>query len=69
MNAKRRLTRDGIIYSDPIDDDPNYHLADFRDHVSRVKKLFKPIQPSNLEYEIIRAKEVNRQARALLGFE
>jgi len=44
-------------------------MVDFVRHVSRAKKLFKPIQPSNLEYEIIRSKEANREARALLGLD
>lgn len=45
------------------------YLDDINNHISRARKLFKSIQPSNLEYEIIRAKEVNREARKLLGFD
>jgi hypothetical protein len=44
-------------------------MADLMRHVSRAEKLFKRIQPSNLEYEIIRSKEANREARALLGLD
>ena len=42
-------------------------MADLGDHLRRSRKLFKPIQPSNLEYELIRQKIANQEARERLG--
>jgi hypothetical protein len=58
-----------LVYDDADPRDLDLDMADFVRHVSRAEKLFKPIQPSNLEYEIIRAKEANREARAMLGLD
>ena len=69
MNEKLGTTRHGIILNDPNCRDLDPDLVDLLRHVSRARKLFKPIQPSNLEYEIIRSKEANREARALLGLD
>jgi len=69
MNEELRTARHGVFLddADPRDLDPD--LADFMRHVIRAEKLFKPIQPSNIEYEIIRSKEANREARELLGLD
>ena len=69
MDEKFRTARLRLIYDDADPRDLDLDMADLMRHVSRAKKLFKPIQPSNLEYEIIRAKEANREARALLGLD
>jgi hypothetical protein len=69
MNEKLRTARHGIILNDPNCRDLDLDMADFMRHVRRAEKLFKPIQPSNLEFELIRSKEANRQARALLGLD
>jgi hypothetical protein len=69
MNEELRTARHGIILGNADLRDLDADLADLMRHVSRAKKLFKPIQPSNLEYEIIRSKEANREARALLGLD
>lgn len=69
MNETFRITGGRDVDLPAADRRLDADLDDLNSHISRARKLFKPIQPSNLEYEIIRAKEVNRQARALLGFE
>lgn len=69
MDEKFRTARHGIILGNADLRDLDLDMADFVRHVSRAEKLFKPIQPSNLEYEIIRAKEANREARAMLGLD
>ena len=69
MNEELRTARHGIILGNADLRDLDADLADLMRHVSRAEKLFKPIQPSNLEYEIIRSKEANREARALLGLD
>lgn len=69
MNEKLRTARHGVFFDDADYRDLDLDLADFMRHVSRAKKLFKPIQPSNLEFELIRSKEANREARALLGLD
>jgi len=69
MNEELRTPRLRIVHNDTDPRDLDADLADLMRHVSRAKKLFKPIQPSNLEYEIIRSKEANREARALLGLD
>ena len=69
MNEELRTPRLRIVRNDTDPRDLDADLADLMRHVSRAKKLFKPIQPSNLEYEIIRSKEANREARALLGLD
>ncbi len=42
-------------------------MADLGHHISRARKLFKPIQPSNLEFELIRHKIANQEARERIG--
>lgn len=69
MDEKLRTARYGVISDDADPRDLDLDMADFMRHVSRAEKLFKPIQPSNLEFELIRSKEANRQARALLGLD
>jgi hypothetical protein len=69
MNEELRTPRLRIVHNDADPRELDTDLADLMRHVSRAKKLFKPIQPSNLEYEIIRSKEANREARALLGLD
>jgi hypothetical protein len=69
MNEKFRTPRLRIVHNDADPRDLDADLADLMRHVSRAEKLFKRIQPSNLEYEIIRSKEANREARALLGLD
>jgi hypothetical protein len=69
MNEELRTPRLRVISNDADPRDLDLDMVDFVRHVSRAKKLFKPIQPSNLEYEIIRSKEANREARALLGLD
>jgi hypothetical protein len=69
MNEELRTARHGIILGNADLRDLDADLADLVRHVSRAEKLFKRIQPSNLEYEIIRSKEANREARALLGLD
>jgi len=69
MNEELRTPRHGIILGNADPRDLDTDLADLMRHVSRAEKLFKRIQPSNLEYEIIRSKEANREARALLGLD
>lgn len=69
MNEELRTPRFRIVHNDADPRDLDLDMVDFVRHVSRAKKLFKPIQPSNLEYEIIRSKEANREARALLGLD
>jgi len=69
MNEELRTAWHGIILGNADLRDLDADLADLMRHVSRAEKLFKPIQPSNLEYEIIRSKEANREARALLGLD
>jgi hypothetical protein len=69
MDEKFRTARLRLVYDDADPRDLDLDMADFVRHVSRAEKLFKPIQPSNLEYEIIRAKEANREARAMLGLD
>ena len=69
MNEELRTARHGVFLDDADPRDLDLDMVDFVRHVSRAKKLFKPIQPSNLEYEIIRSKEANREARALLGLD
>ena len=69
MNEKLGTPRLRLAYNDADPRDLDVDMVDFVRHVNRAKKLFKPIQPSNLEYEIIRSKEANREARALLGLD
>ena len=69
MNEELRTPRLRIVHNDADPRDLDLDMADLMRHVSRAEKLFKPIQPSNLEYEIIRTKEANREARALLGLD
>jgi len=69
MNEELRTSRFRVISNDADPRDLDLDMVDFMRHISRAKKLFKPIQPSNLEYEIIRSKEANREARALLGLD
>jgi hypothetical protein len=69
MNEELRTPRLRIVHNDADPRDLDLDMADLMRHVSRAKKLFKSIQPSNLEYEIIRTKEANREARALLGLD
>lgn len=69
MNEKLGTSRFRLVYNDADPRDLDADMADFMRHVRRAEKLFKPIQPSNLEYEIIRSKEANREARALLGLD
>jgi hypothetical protein len=69
MDEKFRTARLRLIYDDADPRDIDIDMADFMCHLNRAEKLFKPIQPSNLEYEIIRAKEANREARAMLGLD
>ena len=69
MNEELRTARHGVFLDDADPRDLDLDLADFMRHVSRAKKLFKPIQPSNLEFELIRAKEANLEARTLLGLD
>ena len=69
MDEKLRTPRLRIVHNDADPRDLDADLADLMRHVSRAEKLFKCIQPSNLEYEIIRSKEANREARALLGLD
>jgi hypothetical protein len=69
MDEKFRTPRLRIVHNDADPRDFDLDMVDFVRHVSRAEKLFKPIQPSNLEYEIIRSKEANREARALLGLD
>lgn len=69
MNEELRTPRHGIILGNADLRDLDADLADLMRHVSRAEKLFKRIQPSNLEYEIIRTKEANREARAMLGLD
>jgi hypothetical protein len=69
MNEELRTPRLRIVHNDADPRDLDLDMADLMRHVSRAEKLFKRIQPSNLEYEIIRSKEANREARALLGLD
>jgi hypothetical protein len=69
MNEKLGTPRLRLVYNDADPRDLDVDMADFMRHVGRAEKLFKHIQPSNLEYEIIRSKEANREARALLGLD
>jgi hypothetical protein len=69
MDAKLRIAGGRDVDLHRADSQFDADLDDLNNHISRARKLFKPIQPSNLEYEIIRAKEINREARALLGFD
>ena len=69
MDEELRTARHGIILGNADLRDLDLDMADLMRHVSRAEKLFRPIQPSNLEYEIIRAKEANREARAMLGLD
>jgi hypothetical protein len=69
MDEKFRTARLRVISNDADPRDLDLDMADLMRHVSRAEKLFKRIQPSNLEYEIIRSKEANREARALLGLD
>jgi len=69
MNEELRTARHGVFLDDADPRDLDTDLADLMRHVSRAEKLFKRIQPSNLEYEIIRSKEANREARTLLGLD
>jgi hypothetical protein len=69
MDEKFRTARHGVVFDDADPRDLDLDMADLMRHVSRAEKLFKPIQPSNLEFELIRAKEANRQARELLGLD
>jgi len=69
MIEKLRPAGSGVIIDDPDPRDLDLDMADFLPHFSRAKKLFKPVQPGNLEYEIVRAKEANREARAMLGLD
>lgn len=69
MNEKLGTSRLRLVHNDADPRDLDLDMADFMHHVRRAEKLFKSIQPSNLEYEIIRSKEANREARALLGLD
>ena len=69
MNEKLRIAGGRDVDLHRANSQFDADLDDLNSHVSRARKLFKHIQPSNLEYEIIRAKEVNREARKLLGFD
>lgn len=69
MDEELRTPRLRIVHNDADPRDLDLDMADLMRHVSRAEKLFKRIQPSNLEYEIIRSKEANREARALLGLD
>jgi len=69
MDEELRTPRLRLVYDDADPRDLDLDMADLMRHVSRAEKLFRPIQPSNLEYEIIRAKEANREARAMLGLD
>jgi len=69
MNEKLRTPRFRIVHNDADPRDLDLDMVDLMRHVSRAEKLFKRIQPSNLEYEIIRSKEANREARALLALD
>jgi hypothetical protein len=50
-----------LCYSD--DDLDCHSLCELGSHIERAQRLFRPNQPSNLEYEIIRQKEINREMR------
>ncbi len=68
MNEKLRIAGGRDVDLPAADCRADDYLDDINNPISRARKLFKSIQPSNLEYEIIRAKEINREARKLLGF-
>lgn len=40
-------------------------LLQLQPHIERAERLFRPDQPSNLEYEIVRQKEIQREMREL----
>jgi hypothetical protein len=67
MNEELRTPRLRIVHNDTDPRDLDADLADLNNHLSRAQKLFKRIQPSNLEYELIRQKIANQEARERLG--
>lgn len=69
MNETFRITGGRDVDLPAADRGADDYMDDLNNHLRRARKLFKHIQPSNLEYEIIRAKEINREARKLLGFD
>jgi hypothetical protein len=52
-----------VVLCYPDDDLDCHTLRDLGRHIERAQRLFRPKQPSNLEYEIIRQKEINREIR------
>lgn len=67
MNEKFGITGGRNVDLPATDCRADDHLDDIGGHIRRARKLFKPIQPSNLEYELIRQKIANREARERLG--
>ena len=67
MNEKFRIAGGRNFDVPAADCRADDYLDDLSSHIRRARKLFKPIQPSNLEYELIRQKIANQEARERLG--
>lgn len=67
MNEKLRIAGGRDVDHAAADCRIDDGLDDLSYHISRARKLFKPCQPSNLEYELIRQKIVNQEAEELLA--
>lgn len=67
MNEKFRIAGGRDVDLPATDCRADNGVDDLGYHISRARKLFKPIQPSNLEYELIRHKIANQEARERIG--
>lgn len=67
MNEKFRIAGGRDVDLPAADCRADNGVDDLGYHISRARKLFKPIQPSNLEYELIRHKIANQEARERIG--
>lgn len=67
MNEKFGITGGRDVDLPATDCRADDDMAGLGDHLRRSRKLFKPIQPSNLEYDLIRQKIANQEARERLG--
>ena len=67
MNAKIRTAGGRDVDLPAVNSRADDGVDDLGAHIRRAGKLFKPQQPSNLEYELIRQRVANQDARERLG--
>lgn len=67
MNEKFRIAGGRDVDLPATDCRADNGMDDLNNHLRRAQKLFKRIQPSNLEYDLIRQKIANQEARERIG--